>query len=96
MSDQKLLRQAADLAFDYYQHRDTASVFPNITPEKLRHAFGFGTPVPENGQDSATVIADLARTAELGLVAETGPRYFGFVIGGSLPVTTAGAWLTSA
>lgn len=96
MSDQKLLRQAADLAFDYYNRRDTSPVFPNIIPEKLRHAFGLGTPVPENGQDAATVIADLARIAESGLVAETGPRYFGFVIGGSLPVTTAADWLTSA
>src|SRR5262249_28999563 len=41
-------------------------------------------------------IGGLARTAETGLVAQTGPRYFGFVIGGSLPVTTAADWLTSA
>src|SRR5580765_5345849 len=34
--------------------------------------------------------------AEPGLVAHTGPRYFGFVIGGSLPVAMAADWLTSA
>jgi glutamate/tyrosine decarboxylase-like PLP-dependent enzyme len=96
MSDQPLLRKAADLAFNYYARRDASPVFPSITPDQLRHAFGLGTPIPEEGQNAEAVITELARCAELGLVAQTGPRYFGFVIGGSLPVATAADWLTSA
>ena len=42
-----------------------------------------------------TVIDELARAAEPGLVATTGPRYFGFVTGGALPATVAAEWLTA-
>jgi glutamate/tyrosine decarboxylase-like PLP-dependent enzyme len=96
MSHQQLLERVVELASGYFGRRDSAPVFPRITPEQMRGAFGAGAPVPEHGQDAGQVIDDLARNAELGLVAQTGPRYFGFVIGGSLPVATAADWLTSA
>src|SRR5689334_2338492 len=48
------------------------------------------------GDDPRTVIERLARDADPGLVATAGPRYFGFVIGGALPVTVAADWLTTA
>jgi len=95
MSRYPLLHQVVELASAYYDRRDTSPVFPRITPEQLRRAFGAGSPVPEQGQSAERVIADLSETAGCGLVAQTGPRYFGFVIGGSLPVTTAADWLTS-
>ena len=53
-------------------------------------------PLPENGEDDARVIDDLARAAVNGTTASQGPRYFGFVTGGSLPVATAADWLVSA
>lgn len=96
MSRLPLLSQVVDLASAYYDRRDSSPVFPHVTPEQLRKAFGGGAPMPESGQDAGQVIAALAQSAELGLVAHTGPRYFGFVIGGSLPVATAADWLTSA
>ena len=95
MSGSPLLKRVVDLASAYYDRRDASPVFPRITPDQLRHAFGVGSPVPEQGQDAEKVITDLAATAGVGVVAQTGPRYFGFVIGGSLPVTTAADWLTS-
>jgi len=53
-------------------------------------------PLSDEGEDPRTVIEDLARDVEPGLVASAGPRYFGFVIGGALPVALAADWLTSA
>lgn len=51
--------------------------------------------LPEDGIDPERVISDLAQNADPGLVATAGPRFLGFVIGGSLPVAIAADWLTS-
>jgi glutamate/tyrosine decarboxylase-like PLP-dependent enzyme len=56
----------------------------------------FGGDLPEQGQDPVEVIDLLARAGEPGLMATAGPRFFGFVIGGSQPVALAADWLTSA
>ncbi len=55
-----------------------------------------GGPLSEHGQDPIAVIDALAEGMEPGLVATPGPRYFGFVIGGSLPAALAADWLVSA
>jgi glutamate/tyrosine decarboxylase-like PLP-dependent enzyme len=55
-----------------------------------------GGPLPEYGEDPATVVDALATGAEPGLVGTAGPRHFGFVIGGALPAALAADWLVSA
>ncbi len=55
-----------------------------------------GKPLPAEGEDPTQVIEHLAKAIEPGLVATAGPRYFGFVIGGSVPAALAADWLTSA
>ena len=45
-----------------------------------------------DGEDPATVLRELAADADPGLVASQSPRYFGFVIGGVLPVARAADW----
>ncbi len=56
----------------------------------------FKAPLPETGADGPAIIDRLARDAEPGLHAMTGPRFFGWVIGASHPVGVAADWLTSA
>ncbi len=55
-----------------------------------------GGSLPDEGADGVRVIEDLARLAEPGLVASAGPRYFGFVTGGAVPVAVAADWLGTA
>lgn len=56
----------------------------------------FDAPTPETGLAATAVIDDLIRRATPGLSAMTGPRFFGWVIGGSHPVGVAADVLTSA
>lgn len=53
------------------------------------------TPDCERPSDPASVIAELAAVADQGVVASAGGRYFGFVIGGSVPAAAAADWLTT-
>ena len=55
-----------------------------------------GGDLPDEPQDPGRVIDDLVAAADPGIVASQGPRFFGFVVGGSPPVATAAEWLTAA
>ena len=53
-------------------------------------------PIPRKGEDALAVLDLLAEQAPQGTSACASPRYFGFVIGGSLPVALAADWMVSA
>ncbi len=53
-------------------------------------------PLPETGCEPGEAIAEWYARAEPGIVASGGPRFFGFVNGGSTPAALAGDWLASA
>jgi glutamate/tyrosine decarboxylase-like PLP-dependent enzyme len=56
----------------------------------------FDAPTPERGAPLDAIITELISNAEPGLAAMTGPRFFGWVIGGSAPAGVAADWLASA
>jgi hypothetical protein len=89
-----LLRRTADHAADFLETLDDRPVFPSVTVEQLRDRLG--GPLPDEPTDPAVVIDQLVADAEPGVVAIPSGRYFGFVIGGSVPAALAADWLTSA
>jgi glutamate/tyrosine decarboxylase-like PLP-dependent enzyme len=53
------------------------------------------TILPDEGETPEIAIRTLIESVTNGLVHSASPRYFGFVIGGSTPVSVAADWLTS-
>ncbi len=88
------LERAAELARAYVATLADRPVAPTASLQELRDRFG--GPLPDHGEDPVAVVEALARNAEGGLIASAGPRFFGFVIGGSLPAALGADWLTSA
>src|SRR5262245_62071732 len=83
-----------ELALEFLSDLDTRPVAARGDLATLREALGGALPV--DGEESSAVVDRLARAADPGLMATPGPRYFGFVIGGSHPAALATDWLTSA
>ena len=90
----EVLDDAVRLATQYAESLDTRPVGTRAGIEELRSRLG--RPLGESGESPREVITDLAHDVEPGLIASGGPRYFGFVIGGALPVAIAADWLTAA
>src|SRR5688500_910797 len=89
-----LLNRTRELAEAFLAGVDARPVFPAASFEQLVEALG--GPLPDEPQEPLAVIEHLARAADPGLVASPGPRYFGFVTGGSVPASVAAEWLTAA
>ena len=92
--DPRILKRASELAAEFLSQLPERPVARPIAPEAL-HAT-LGVELSEGGEDPVSVIDALAEAIDPGLVATAGPRYFGFVIGGSLPVAVATEWLVAA
>jgi glutamate/tyrosine decarboxylase-like PLP-dependent enzyme len=88
------LRTAAQHADAFLATLDERPVAASADAAAVRSSLG--GPLPERGEDPASVVDALATGAEPGLVATAGPRHFGFVIGGTLPAALAADWLVSA
>jgi glutamate/tyrosine decarboxylase-like PLP-dependent enzyme len=92
--DPALLHRTTELAVDYLSSVAERPVGTTVSRDELIATLG--GPLGDDGIAADEVIEDLVSAADPGIVAMAGPRYFGFVIGGSLPAALAADWLTSA
>lgn len=90
----RLLEAAAAHAGRYLATIDSRRVGPS--PEDVAALARLGGVLGEEGQDPKAVLDLLDRIGSPATMAVMGNRFFGGVIGGSLPVTVAAHWLADA
>jgi glutamate/tyrosine decarboxylase-like PLP-dependent enzyme len=89
-----LLLDAAQRAVRYRQGLDQRSVAP--TENALQRLAKFNEKLPEKPTNPHAVLAMLDKIGSPATMATSGGRFFGFVVGSSLPVTVAASWLVTA
>lgn len=89
-----LLMNAAERGVRYLKELDNRRVSP--TASAISRLADLGGPLPNAPTDPEAVLALLDDLGSPATVASAGGRYFGFVVGGALPVTVAANWLAGA
>jgi len=89
-----LLAQTASIAADHREGAVDRPVFPSSI-DLGAVSIALGT-MRDDPTDASAVIAELVAAVEPALVATTGSRYYGFVVGGALDAATAADVLTTA
>lgn len=89
-----LLNAAAGTAARYLENLDARGVAPS--PEALAALAELNEPMPESPLEAGEVLQTLDRIGSPATMGMAGRRYFGFVIGGSLPAALAANWLAGA
>jgi glutamate/tyrosine decarboxylase-like PLP-dependent enzyme len=95
MNEADFLRSVAERGICYRTSLADGPVTPTADSTTLREALG--GPVPENPVEPFEVVHHLADVVEAGgLMAMDSGRFFGFVIGGTVPAALGADWLVSA
>lgn len=90
----ELLESTAQRAISYLETLENRSVVP--TPEAVAKLATLNEPLNEVGEPPEQVIKILDEVCSPATMAMAGPRFFGFVIGGSLPAALGANWLAGA
>lgn len=90
----RTLDRAAQHALDWIASLPDRTVRPEQDVEGVLAALD--RPLPDGPADPAGVVDDLAALAGPGLMAMPSGRFFGWVIGGTLPAAMGADWLVSA
>lgn len=90
----ELLENATGRAISYLENLDKRSVAPS--PEAVEKLSELNKPLAEEPIPPEQVLALLDEVCSPATMAMAGARFFGFVIGGALPVALAANWLAGA
>ena len=88
------LEAAFDHALAHLQNLDREAVGATVDFQTLKSRVR--KPLPEEGVSAERVIGDLVADTKGGLLGSAGGRFYGWVIGGSVPAALAADWLVSA
>jgi len=91
---QRLLNEALQRSNGYLNSLNERPVAPR--PEAVAALKRLDEPLPASQSDPLQTLAMLDEVVSPATMAMAGPRFFGFVIGGSLPVTLAASWIAGA
>jgi glutamate/tyrosine decarboxylase-like PLP-dependent enzyme len=89
---ERAMRRAAELGLEFLAGLDERHV--GALADDAGLVAQLAGRLPDEGEDPETVVEQMARDFDPGLVASAGPRYFGFVIGGQLPAAAGADLLT--
>lgn len=87
MNERQLLAEADRRALAYFDGSAQRRVYPD--DQAIAALSAFDQPLPESGQDAQRVLQQLDELGSPATVTSNGPRYFGFVIGATLPAAAA-------
>jgi glutamate/tyrosine decarboxylase-like PLP-dependent enzyme len=94
VSVNNVLNLAAAHAARHIETIDARPIAATASFEQLRRQLA--KPLPEAPMSAEHVIDDLVRDVEGGILGSASGRFFGWVVGGTLPAALAADWLTSA
>lgn len=89
-----LLINTAERAIRYLEGLDQRKVIPDKNAVERLSVLNF--PLPDESLTPEAVLEKLDEFCSPATMAMAGPRFFGFVIGGSLPAALSANWLASA
>ena len=91
---ESLLNQACASAQEYLALIHDRHV--GVTPHAMKAMLALGGAMPVTGESADRVLKSLHEAGSPATMATMGGRFFGGVIGGSLPITVAAHWLADA
>ena len=90
----ELLENTAQRAISYLESLPERRVSPSV--EAVANLAVLNQPLTDEPTPPEEVIRVLDEVCSPATMAMAGPRFFGFVLGGSLPATVAANWLAGA
>jgi glutamate/tyrosine decarboxylase-like PLP-dependent enzyme len=92
LDEKRIFEQAKQYAFEYADHLRERNVYP--TESNIGDLVVFDEELTGLGSEPARILEKLHLYGSPATVVHTGGRYFGFVVGGALPISLAAKWLS--